>query len=168
MNRLAIATAILATTIAAQAEAYDRDAWVLGVGVSQAFDSEDKGLAGNIEYRSSAISPENTLGIDNVSWIVGAEIDTNSSTYGYAGLLYDYAINDKWSITPSLAAGFYSQGSGKDLGGALEFRQNLEVSYKFTDQSRVGLAISHKSNASLYRANPGTETIQAVYSVSLD
>lgn len=169
MKKIIVSAAILsATCIATPAMAYDRDAWALGLGYAEVFGSHNNAVVGNIEYRSAAYAPEDFLGISDVSWIAGAELDTNSSAYAYAGLLYDIALTDKWSLTPSLAAGFYTKGDGKDLGGAFEFRENLELNYKFTEASRIGLAISHKSNAGIYDSNPGTETVQVTYSVSLD
>ncbi|HID90986.1 TPA: hypothetical protein EYP44_03395, partial [Candidatus Bathyarchaeota archaeon] len=39
---------------------------------------------------------------------------------------------------------------GKDLGGALEFRSGIEASYAFENDSRLGVAFNHISNASLY------------------
>lgn len=169
MNKLAVSAAILAaTSLSTPALAYDRDAWALGLGYAEAFSSDNNAVVGNIEYRSAAYAPEQFLGISNVSWIAGAELDTNSSAYAYGGLLYDIALTEKWSLTPSLAAGFYTKGDGKDLGGAFEFRENLELNYKFTEASRIGVAVSHKSNAGIYDRNPGTETVQVTYSVSLD
>ncbi len=165
MNKLLLTTAIIVSFAAADsAQAYDKAAYVVGLGYVNAMDNEDNGTVGNIEYRSA----DQVFGVENLSWIAGAELDTNTSAYGYGGFLYDLALTDTISLSPSIAAGAYHQGDGKDLGGALEFRSNLELNYKLSPDSRIGLALNHKSNASLYDNNPGTETIQAVYSVSLD
>jgi len=164
MNKLALSIAIIA--ISTSAQAYDQSAIVVGVGYTEPFDSNHAAIA-NVEYRSAAYAPEQFFGVSNVSWLAGAELDTDASGYVYAGLLYDYPITENWSITPSLAAGLYRQGDGKDLGGAFEFRENIEVNYKITPDSRVGLALSHKSNASIYDANPGTEVLQVTYSTNL-
>ena len=50
----------------------------------------------------------------------------------------------------------------------MEFRSQLEIAYRFDDRSRLGLAISHYSNASLGDTNPGTESAMIYYSVPLD
>jgi hypothetical protein len=169
MNKLLLSFAIIATTtLSNTASAYDQGAWALGLGASEVFGEKYTGAVANVEYRSADSFGQDLIGIENLSWIAGAEFDTNSSAYGYAGLLYDIALTEKWSLTPSLAAGFYTKGDGKDLGGAFEFRENIELNYKLTEASRLGLAISHKSNAGIYDRNPGTETIQAVYSVELN
>ncbi len=169
VNKLAISAALFALTTAAPALAYDQDAWAFGIGYTDTFGDEGfNAISGNVEYRSAPISTDYTFGIEEVSWIAGGEYDTDESAYGYGGILFDFALTDKWSITPSIAAGLYTKGDGKDLGGALSFRENLELNYKFTEESRLGLAISHKSNARIYDINPGTETVQVTYSVSLD
>jgi lipid A 3-O-deacylase len=64
-------------------------------------------------------------------------------------------------ITPSIGAGLYSQGNGKDLGSLLEFRTQLEIGYKFENEMRVTVAYSHISNANLTDLNPGVDIISA-------
>ena len=163
--KFALAAAIFA--ISTSAQAYDQGTVVLGVGYTEPFDTKHAAIGG-IEYRSAAISPDITYGVDNISWIAGGEYDNDSSGYVYAGLLYDWAITDTISIVPSVAAGFYKQGDGKDLGGGFEFRDTIEVNYKLTESERIGLMLSHKSNASLYDHNPGTEIVQVNYSMGLE
>jgi hypothetical protein len=63
--------------------------------------------------------------------------------------------------------GAYHEGNGKDLGGTLEFRSGLELAYRFDDRSRLGLEISHRSNASIYEDNPGEETLMVFYHLPL-
>lgn len=166
MRILALAAILASTTITAQA--YDKSAIVGGIGESEVFGTTNTGVLANVEYRAAAYAPEQFFGISNVSWIAGAEADTNASAYGYAGLLYDYALTDRISITPSVSAGLYHQGEGKDLGGEFEFRDSIEVNYKLDDGSRVGVALNHKSSAGINSRNPGTETLQAIYSVNLE
>lgn len=166
MNKFLLAAAIVA--ISTSAEAYDQSAIVGGVGVSEALGNTNNGVLANVEYRSAAYAPEQFFGISNVSWIAGAEADTNRSAYGYAGLLYDIPLTEKWSLSPSVSAGLYKKGEGKDLGGAFEFRDSIEVNYKLEDGSRVGLALNHKSSAGINDSNPGTEVVQVVYSTPLN
>ena len=49
----------------------------------------------------------------------------------------------------------------------LEFRSQIEFAYRFDDRSRLGLAVSHMSNASIANENPGTESAILYYSVPL-
>ena len=165
MKKIALAAAIIA--ISTSAQAYDQDTIAGGLGYVEVFGDVNNAIEANVEYRSAAYAPEQFFGISNVSWMAGVEVDTNSSAYAYAGLLYDYPITENWSITPSVAAGLYRQGEGKDLGGAFEFKDTIEVNYKLTPDSRVGLALSHKSSAGINDRNPGTETLQVVYSQTI-
>ena len=66
-------------------------------------------------------------------------------------------------LTPSFAPGYYHEGSGLDLGHALEFRSQIEFAYRFDDRSRIGVAVSHMSNASIADENPGTESAILYY-----
>ncbi len=98
--------------------------------------------------------------------IIGGFVTSKSSTYGYAGFNWDVALlPQQLYIVPSFAVGAYGEGSGKDLGGTLEFRSGIELDYQFRNAQQVGVAINHLSNAGIYSHNPGEETIMATYSV---
>jgi lipid A 3-O-deacylase len=51
-------------------------------------------------------------------------------------------------------------GGGPDLGGTLQFRSGLEIGLATAAGLRLGLALDHRSNAGIYRDNPGLETLQ--------
>ncbi len=67
----------------------------------------------------------------------------------------------------TIAAGLYAKGGGKNLHYPLEFRSSIECAYIFDDESRLGLQLSHISNASIARRNPGVESIVVIYSFPL-
>lgn len=91
---------------------------------------------------------------------------TNGMSFLGAGVLIDLQLGDNWIIQPSFAPTWWrGKTEDLDLGYALEFRSRLEVAYRFPDKSRLGLAISHSSNASLGDTNPGTESIMLSLSV---
>ena len=72
-------------------------------------------------------------------------------------------------ITPSFAPGYYTGGnSDLDLGHELEFRSQIEFAYRFDDRSRLGLAVSHTSNASIGDNNPGSESAILYYSLPIE
>lgn len=152
-----LAAAVLAASISAPAMAYDSPAIAIGLGAYRAFDSQVIGV--KAEYRFSDFQS-----IPNLSPIAGFEADADGALYGYGGILYDWNVYDKFFITPSFAAGLYHQGDSVDLGGAFNFRSTIEATYAMTPTTRFGVSLSHKSNASLYDDNPGTEEILAVYS----
>ncbi|MDF1589002.1 MAG: acyloxyacyl hydrolase [Gammaproteobacteria bacterium] len=86
----------------------------------------------------------------------------------HSGIRYDIALGDNWVLTPNFAASLYEQGGGKDLGHTIEFRSGLEFAYKLNEDSHLGLAIYHMSNASIGNKNPGQESVILSYSFSPD
>ncbi len=93
----------------------------------------------------------------------GVEVTSDGGVYGAAGVLVDLNLTRNIVLTPSFGAGLYSDGDGKDLGHVVEFRSQLELGYRFENGSRVGIAISHISNAHLDDNNPGTEVATVYY-----
>ena len=97
---------------------------------------------------------------------VGGEVTSDGSVWGGFGLYGDIPVTENLVITPSTAAGFYAQGdSDLDLGYPLEFRSQIEASYIFPSENRVGIAFGHISNASLDEDNPGTEILNLYWHI---
>ena len=113
-----------------------------------------------LEYRS-----------DRKLWIfkpLGGIMGTSSgAVYAFAGVGVDVFLGRRLVFTPSFAPGYYEKGSGLDLGHELEFRSQIEFAYRFDDRSRLGLAVSHMSNASITDKNPGTESAILYHSMPL-
>src|SRR5713226_6795245 len=90
----------------------------------------------------------------DVAWIlapfVGASVTTDGAAYGYFGFGFDVNYGP-WVLTPNAAAGVFERGSGTRLGSWWEFRTGGEFAYRFADQSRIGVAVTHTSNAGLTR-----------------
>ncbi len=121
--------------------------------------AKDEGGEFSLEYRS-----------DKQLWLfkpfATAAYVTNGMSFVGAGVLIDLQLGDNWIIQPSFAPTWWrGKTDSLDLGYPLEFRSRLEVAYRFQDKSRLGLAISHSSNASLGDTNPGTESIMLSVSV---
>ncbi|TAH34744.1 MAG: acyloxyacyl hydrolase [Alphaproteobacteria bacterium] len=104
---------------------------------------------------------------NTMSPLVGIMATTDGAVYGFAGLGFDWFINKNWVVNPNFAAGAYHNGSGKDLGSAIEFRSGLELNYVMEDRARLGLAFNHISNASIGDENPGTESLLLTYSMPI-
>jgi hypothetical protein len=90
----------------------------------------------------------------------------DSGAYVYAGIGYPFAINETWSLIPSLSGGYYSDGAGKDLGYDVEFYSQLRLEYRLSPGAGIGLGVGHISNAGIGDKNPGAETVYLSYSVS--
>ncbi|GAB5480229.1 MAG: hypothetical protein Marn2KO_36960 [Marinobacter nauticus] len=61
--------------------------------------------------------------------------------------------------------GLYFDNGGFDLGGMLAFRSGVELGFETSRGWRFALSYDHRSNAEIYEANPGIETVQ--YRVSI-
>ena len=91
---------------------------------------------------------------------LGGALNDDGAFWVYGGLRRPFRVGRGWRLTPGLAVSLYEEGSsGKDLGGLLEFRSSLELSYRFAGGSSLGLAFYHLSNASLYDDNPGSNSV---------
>ena len=99
--------------------------------------------------------------------LVGIMGTEKASLYVYGGLAGDIFLGKGFVLTPSLAAGIYFKGKGKDLHFPLEFRSSMELSYILPNQSRLGAQFYHMSNASLGNRNPGTEALVFFYAIPI-
>jgi hypothetical protein len=128
----------------------DQAMLVIGAG---AFDITDDDTAGEfrLEYRFGHRY------FDLISPMIGGMVTTDSAAYGYAGMRANFQVSDNVFINPGFAAGAFHDGDGKDLGHTVEFRSEIEISYRFSDDMRIGASFYHISNASLGDDNPGAE-----------
>ena len=117
---------------------------------------DQKAAEGRLEYRSN-------LKLWIFKPFAGVMGNSDGGAYGYAGGLVDVFLGRRIVTTLSFAPGYYHEGDGKNLGYDLEFRSQLEISYRLDDRSRLGFSISHMSNASIGDKNPGTESLMVTY-----
>ena len=149
------------TQASTPARADDIDRLSVGLGYADVFDNEDDAVDFRMEYR-----PGTSIIWELRPWL-GVEVTSNGSLYGAAGFLYDYHLGNQWYLTPSVGAGLYAEGGGKDLGSAIEFRSQIEIGYQFENQSRVSAALSHISNLDIDDHNPGTEVLGVYYHIPM-
>lgn len=166
MNRFAaLALAALLSVTSVSAHAQDSNAGEglyhakLGLG---AFDISDDDKSMN--FRGE-------LHTNDLWWklhpFVAVDVNSDGGVWGGVGLAADLDLTNKVVVTPSFAPGLYSDGDSKDLGGALEFRSGIEVAYKFQNAQRIGLELTHMSNADIYDENPGVETVSVNWHLPL-
>jgi len=107
----------------------------------------------------------------DVLWIVapfvGAFGTGKGAFYGYGGFGFDINVAGRWVATPSAAVGYFSHGTGIDLGAHTEFRTGAEFAYRFENLTRVGVGLYHMSNAGIGKQNPGVELATFVLTVPL-
>ena len=122
------------------------------------FDFSDDGKRSNlvgIQHQNEELNRDTLLG--NLSPITGAMITGDNATYIYTGVQAQYKIGSI-NFTPSFAPGYYNEGDGKDLGHALEFKSEVQLSLDLPQDSQFGFSYNHLSNASLGDKNPGANS----------
>jgi len=122
---------------------------------------------GNNEAANFRLDYRHGRGLYFIKPWIGVEGTSDGAFWGGAGIYTELPIYDRLYLTASVGAGGYSQGDGKDLGYGLEFRSTGEATYRFDNGTRLGVSISHISNAGLGDINPGVDILSAVYAVPL-
>ena len=156
-----LALALVAAPRAASADG--PDLFVLGLGAYdvQTAKHGDTEAELRIEYRFAP----------SFLWIfkplVGALAADDGTFFGYAGARIELTLADHVVLMGDAAAGYWRHGKGLDLGDALEFKTGAELAYRFDDESQLGVAFDHISNAGIAKLNPGVESLLLVYSFPL-
>ena len=151
---------------------------VFGLGIYDIkFDGSEKNQTTDFRYEFRSDKPLLNIGPkeDNFFFLkpfFGIEYTNDSASYFLTGIYFEDNLGElfegnksKFYFTPSFGAGIYNDGSGKKLGNDLEFRTSFEVSYKLNNKNRIGISISHISNANLGDKNPGVEILSFSYHI---
>ena len=151
---------------------------VFGIGIYDIkFDGKDTNEV--IDYRYERRFDKSLINIgpeeDNFFYLkpfMGFEYTGDNATYFITGVYIEEDIDEiigrnknLINFTPSFGFGYYDDGNGKKLGNNLEFRTSLEFSYNLKNKNRIGLSLSHISNANIGDKNPGVEIISLSYQV---
>ena len=112
------------------------------------------GLLG-IQHKNEELFRDSFLG--KLSPITGGFLTGKNAFYLYTGAQVEYQIG-ALTITPSFAPGYYNYGNGKDLGSALEFKSEVQMTFNLSDSTEFGMSYNHISNASLGTKNPGANS----------
>ena len=106
-----------------------------------------------IEYRAKPFSKWQLIPAFGIAW------NTHDSRYVYSELKHDWNLKHNLVFTGSLGVGIFDSTNNLDLGHPVEFRTGFELSYRFKNNYRLGVAAYHLSNSRLSQKNPGTEAI---------
>jgi len=119
--------------------------------------SDDTQAAGvfGLQHQNDDLFRNSFLG--KLSPITGGFLTENNAFYLYTGAQAEYDLG-LFTITPSFAPGYYNSGDGKDLGSALEFKSEIQMSLNLSDNTEFGMSYNHISNASLGDKNPGANS----------
>ena len=103
------------------------------------FDFSDDGKRSTLigfQHQNEDLNRDTLIG--NLSPITGAMITADNATYFYTGVQAQYKIG-ALNFTPSFAPGYYNEGDGKDLGHALEFKSEVQLSLELPKESWTSL-----------------------------
>ena len=107
------------------------------------FDFSDDGKRATLigfQHQNEELNRDTFLG--NLSPITGAMITGDNAAYFYTGVQAQYKLG-VLNLTPSFAPGYYNEGNGKDLGHALEFKSEVQLSLDLPKDSQLGLSLIH-------------------------
>lgn len=164
-----LAAAMLFAPMAARAQqADDGEPTFLTVygGAFDVFHSQYRGAEFGAKYRPA-------LNWYHIHPVFGLNASTVGNVYFHAGISFDVFLGNRFVLTPSFSPGIFLRSDGKDLGHVIEFRTGLELAYRLDDRSRIGIEISHRSNAGLGSldhkcpCNPGEESLVISYHIPL-
>ena len=122
------------------------------------FDFSDDGKRSNlfgVEHINENLYRESFLG--TLQPVTGAFITADDAKYIYTGFRIPKQ-SGSLTLTPSFTPGLYDEGDGKDLGHVIEFKTEIQISFKISEYSEIGLSYNHISNASLGDKNPGANS----------
>ena len=125
---------------------------------SGVFDFSDDGKRSTLigfQHQNENLNRDTFLG--NLSPVTGAMITADNAAYFYTGIQANYKLGSL-NLTPSFTPGYYNEGNGKDLGHAIEFKSEVQLSLELPKDSQIGFSYNHLSNASLGSKNPGANS----------
>ena len=158
--------------------AFTKGTNVFGFGIYDIkFDGSEQNQSTDFryEYRSDVSLVDIGPKEDNFFFLkpfFGVEFTSDSASYFLTGIYFEDNLGElfegkknKFFFTPNFGVGIYDDGVGKKLGNDLQFRTSLEVSYELQNKNRIGISISHISNANLGDKNPGVEILSFSYHI---
>ena len=130
-------------------------------GGSYDYDDDNTSTLYGLNYHLSdnAFSVFNLIDLNPV---IGGFVTAKSATMFYSGFETNIG-QDSIYLNLSSSAGIYSNGDGKDLGNALQFKSEVNFFYRLGKLSSIGLGSHHISNAGLSSVNPGTNNFYLIF-----
>ena len=89
----------------------------------------------------------------------GFAVGPDGIAFMYVDVRRDFALGERWYVTPSLAAGWFINGDVIGPRDHLEFQTGIQFARRFDNGLRLGLAGLHISNGGLEHPNNGTEAV---------
>jgi lipid A 3-O-deacylase len=128
-----------------------------GLGMYDFIPNDNRAPALHLQYRFSddVGSRGDFLGLKP---LIGGMVNGDKGAFGFAGLAAPFMVGGI-EIEPSAGVGAYHRGDSTNLGGTFEFHLGLGAAKRIGDGVRLGVAMTHISNANLHRKNRGTNVL---------
>ena len=145
----------LATSAYSEDEKLNQTEFNLYTGVFDFSDQNQKGNIFGLQHQNDDLFRESFLG--RLSPITGGFITDNGATYIYTGAQAEYNLG-LFTLTPSLAPGYYTPGNAKDLGYPIEFKTEVQMTLNLPKSTEFGMSYNHLSNGQIGDKNPGSNS----------
>ena len=156
LNILIILVSFSLTNLAIAEEKNSQEAELnFYVGMFDFSDTKQSAGLFGLQHQNDDLFRNSFLG--KLSPITGGFVTENNAVYLYTGAQAEFDLG-LFTFTPSFAPGYYNSGNGKDLGSALEFKTEVQMSLNLSDSTEFGMSYNHISNASLGDKNPGANS----------
>jgi hypothetical protein len=137
-------------------------AWVMGsAGTFALVEEFDYPYYVGLQYRSTP----------RTSWAlmpgIGVAAGPDGMGYLYADAAHDFALPRRWTMTLSLAGGYFLNGDAIGANEHLEFMSGIAFARELASGVRLGLAGYHISNGGLAHPNNGSEALALFVAVPL-
>lgn len=130
-------------------------------GGSYDYDDDNTSTLYGINYHLSD-NKFSVFDVIDLNPVIGGFVTAKSATMFYSGFETNIG-QDSIFFNLSSSVGIYSNGDGKDLGNALQFKSEVNLFYRLGKSSSVGVGSHHISNAGLSSVNPGTNNFYLIF-----
>lgn len=168
VRSLAAALVALALVVCGPpALAGNKDLLIFMAGQSDIDDYDEETFEGRIEYTSHYTDFAAEPWFGGFGPMLGLMASGKGSVFGYGGLYADFFLGDHILIRPEGGGGGFVAGNAKDLGGVYQFHTAITFAYVFENEARVGVTLTHISNASIHDSNPGLDSGMFSYAMPI-
>ena len=104
----------------------------------------------------------------NLQPVVGISAGAKGTGWVGAGAAWTWRPEqDGFFLRLTTMVGVHKRGNGPNLGGPIQFRNALDIGLTSAGGVEFGLGVDHRSNAGLYRPNPGLNSVYLFASIPL-
>ena len=143
------------------AKAQDHSSLAISLAVFDVIQHHETSIEGRVEYR-----------LNKSNWklnpFVGVMGNSDEAKFIYMGFFSEFIFFKNFCFSTSTAPGLYFRGKSKDLSFILEFRSQVEISYRFKNSMKIGVSLNHISNISIKPPNIGVESLALTFVIPID